>query len=291
MKVTRKIIQIDEDKCDGCGACETDCAEGALKVIDGKAQVVNDVFCDGLGACIGACPTGALEIVEREAEEFDESAVEQHLANLHKPNAAPPAPGPAARGRPASPTLAHTPRPLGGHGGHAGHGGGCPGSALRMFGDGPTPAAAAPGVRPAPAPSAAPAGGWNAPTQPRSELTQWPIQLRLLPTSGPLYQNRDLLLLADCTAAAYPDLQRGLVAGKTVLMSCPKLDDPEESVDKLSVIFRNPIKSVSVAIMEVPCCSGLVRITQEAMRRAGASFPLEVVRIGVRGDLLERFSF
>jgi len=173
--------------------------------------VVNEVFCDGLGACIGACPTGALEIVEREADEFDEQAVEKSRGNF------------------------------------------------------------------------------KAPQPNRSELAQWPIQLRLLPTSGPLYQDRELLLLADCTAAAYPDLHRGLIAGRTVIMSCPKLDDPEESIAKLAAIFRNPIPSVSVAIMEVPCCSGLVRITQEAMRRAGTSHPIEVVRIGIRGDLLERF--
>jgi len=270
MKTARKIIRVDEDKCDGCGACVTDCAEGALQVIDGKARVVNDVFCDGLGACIGACPTGALEIVEREADAFDEEAVREHLARLNAPAGSPPVDAAARAAR------AHaTPGPV--HAAHAGHG--CPGSMLRMFQDPP----------PAGSSATAPAGPHNAPLPARCELAQWPIQLRLLPTSGPLYQDRDLLLLADCTAAAYPDLQRGLIAGRTVLMSCPKLDDAEESVNKLAAIFRNPIRSVSVAIMEVPCCSGLVRIAQEAMRRAGASHPVEVVRVGVRGDLLERF--
>lgn len=243
----RKIIEIDEERCTGCGLCVVDCAEGALEIIDGKAKVVNDVFCDGLGACIGACPEDALKIVEREAVDFDEEAVEAHLVG--KQGDAPVAPEPAACG--------------------------CPGSMTRLF-DEPCGAPAAP-VSQAPRAAAV------------SELRQWPIQLRLLPPSGPLYQDKDVMLIADCVAAANPEVQQQLVRGNTIIMTCPKLDDPDPSIMKLAQIVQNPVRSIGVAIMEVPCCTGLLHILREAMARAGVSKPIQVLRYAIRGELLERY--
>ncbi len=308
----RKIIEIEEEKCTGCGLCIVDCAEGALEIIDGKAKVVKDSFCDGLGACIGSCPEDALHIVERDVDDFDEAAVEEHLKNLaaRQPNGPPepkgegcdcdcgddddkeklttlqakvPSPPPEPEGCGCSggaqsfdePPAAKAASPFGArpHGAHARpSGGGCPGSALRSFDepadDGADDAPAAPG---------------------KSKLRQWPIQLKLLPPSGPLYDNKDILLFADCVGGAYADAQRNLVKGHTVIMTCPKLDDPEPSVYKLSQIFQEPINKVAIAIMEVPCCSGLVSIAKEAMNRAGVNKPIEVIRIGIRGDLLGRY--
>jgi NAD-dependent dihydropyrimidine dehydrogenase PreA subunit len=252
----RKIIRIDEELCNGCGDCVIDCAEGALKIVDGKARVVRDSYCDGMGACLGACPTGALTIVERDAEAFDEEAVQAHLAAME---ASAPAPAPAPRPAPA----------------FEAHGfGGCPGSRARVF--------------EAPAASSGPASPEAA--APRCELTQWPIQLRLVPFDGPIYANRDLVLIADCIPAAYPDVQRGLIRGHTIALSCPKLDDPRPTVEKLARIFQNPLKSVTVAIMEVPCCNGLLSQAQQAMGLAGLRLPIEVLRVGLRGDLLERYT-
>lgn len=310
----RKIIEIDEEKCNGCGLCILDCAEGALKIVNGKAKVVKDSFCDGLGACIGACPEDALHIVDRDVDDFDEAAVEVHLAKLAKEastssgdnqdceckddseeaaakklvtlGARPPTEVPESSGcgcsgsavqtfdeAPApshrSPFAAKPPAQL-----RPPSGGGCPGSALRTFGD--EPAAASPTNDAQAAPG-------------KSELRQWPIQLRLLPPNGPLYHDKDVLLFADCVGGAYADAQRNLVRDHTVIMTCPKLDDPEPSVNKLSQIFQEPIRTVSIAIMEVPCCNGLVSIAKEAMRRAGVDKPIEVIRIGIRGDLLDRY--
>ena len=233
----RKIIEINEALCNGCGACITHCAEGALKLIDGKARVVSDRFCDGLGACLGTCPTGALTIVEREADAFDEEAVKVQ----------------------AQPPLA----PLAC---------GCPGTLARTL----TPRAQAPSPV-------------NACEAPASQLAQWPVQLRLIPESGPQYEGRELLLLADCVAVAYPDLQRGLLAGRSLALSCPKLDEPQQSLQKLVALFHNPITAVSVAMMEVPCCGGLLRLAQQARAEAGATFPIRVLRVAVGGEILERY--
>jgi NAD-dependent dihydropyrimidine dehydrogenase PreA subunit len=238
----RKIIEIDEAKCNGCGDCIVSCAEGALKIIDGKAKVVSESFCDGMGACLGACPEGALTITERYTADFDEKAVAKHLL--------------AEKGN-----------------GHGAHGdGGCPGSRFRML-DNQTETADGEKV------------------ELKSELAQWPIQLRLIPTSGPLYDHRDLLLLADCVPAAYADVQRKLIKGNAIAMSCPKLDDPREAIEKLALIFQNPIPKIKVAIMEVPCCSGLVQIAKEAMKRAGVNIPIEIIRLSIRGKELETRSF
>ena len=253
----RKIILIDEEKCNGCGQCILSCAEGALALVNGKAKVVSEVFCDGLGACIGGCPVDALHIVEREAPEFDEKAVEDHLHRLKQ-----------AEQAAAAAKAAHAPAHHHGHGAQ-GMACGCPSSMGREF-------------EPA---KAVPAATKDAP--PASMLAQWPIQLRLVPVSGRLYDDRDVVIIADCVAAAYPDLHRKLIAGNTIMLSCPKFDDSRESVAKLTEIFGNPLKSVSVAIMEVPCCRGLWAIADQAMRNSKSPLKLNTIIIGLQGEVTQ----
>lgn len=242
----RKIIKVDEERCTGCGLCVVDCAEGALKIIDGKARVIKDSFCDGLGACIGSCPENALEIIEREADDFDEAAVEAHLEAMK-------------HGQAHAPQAQPQPEPIAC---------GCPGSMIRTF---------------SPPPAMRANDG-----EAVSALSQWPVQLRLLPTSGPLYHNKNLMIVADCVAVADPDLHRRLIAGNTIVITCPKLDNATESIDKLAKILQNPIKYVGVAIMEVPCCTGLLHIVREAARLAGRTGEIELIQISLRGELLHR---
>ena len=239
----RKIIEIDESRCTGCGLCVTACAEGALQIVDGKARVVKDDFCDGLGACIGDCPEGALRIVEREAPAFDQVAVDRHLA------ASRPAPAPAS-----------APAHHGGHGGH-GHGGGlacgCPGSAVKVQ---------KPGHAAAPAPAGS---GLPAQLNP-SELGQWPVQLHLVPPRAPFFQGKELVVMATCGPIASADVHWRFLRGRAIVVACPKLDHTEPYVEKLAAIFAsNAIPRVLVVRMEVPCCGGLTAIVHEALVRSG----------------------
>ncbi len=250
----RKIIRIDEKLCNGCGECITDCAEGALELVDGKARVVREALCDGFGACVGVCPTGALTIVERDAEDYSEKAVEERLQVLNRPPDAH-----QERLKAARKLQAPAPAP-------DFHG--CPGSRVQSFESAASDAAEEPV---------------------KSELAQWPIQLRLLPTDGRLYDGRDVVLLADCVPAAFGDVQRKLIKDKTVIMTCPKLDNQGEIVDKLTLIFSNRLKSVTAGIMEVPCCHGLVKMAEEALRRAGSGLTIQVEKIGIRGELRESY--
>ena len=247
MKVMRKIIEIDDERCDGCGQCIPSCAEGALQIINGKARVVSDKFCDGLGACLGDCPNGALKIIEREAEEFDEEAVMEMLSQKQP----------------------HTEK------GTEALACGCPSSQIQSFMPGQQPCEAA-----------------NTPRQmaqdTASALSHWPVQIRLVPANAGFLKNADLLVLADCSAVAFPTLHRDLIAGKVVLMGCPKFDDVDNYIQKFAEIFKNAdIKSVTMVVMEVPCCSGLPMIVQKGMSAAGKQVPLEVITIGVKGDILK----
>ncbi len=249
MARVRNIIHIDEEKCNGCGQCAIACAEGAIEVVDGKARLVSEVYCDGLGACIGECPTGALWIEQREAQDYDVQATREHLQSIGRdPNAA------------HDPEAEHEHAPAQAHQSLAC---GCPGTAARAF----TPAA-----------QQARAG------QP-SALGQWPVQLTLVPPDAPYFQGADLLVTADCVPYAYADYHVDLLAGKAVVVGCPKLDDAEFYAKKLAAILSaSDIRSVTVAIMEVPCCGGLVRIVDQALRDSGKNVPVEVVTIGVRGE-------
>jgi len=234
----RQIVKIDEEKCDGCGQCIIDCAEGALQIIDGKARLIKESYCDGLGACLGGCPTGALTIEERDANEFDEQAVQQHLAR-------------AEEQPPAQPEL-----PCG-----------CPGSAVRQMEQ--------------PAASPARRGGEA------SQLRHWPVQLTLVPPNAPFLQGVDLLLAADCVPFALPDFHARFLQGRSVLVGCPKLDNPQAYVEKLTAILQqSSIRSLTVIHMEVPCCTGLWKITEMAVEASGAEVPVEEVTVSVDGRVL-----
>ncbi len=253
----RNIIKIDEDKCTGCGLCVPSCAEGAIQIVDGKARLMSEKFCDGLGACLGECPEGALQVIEREAEAFDEEAVKAHL-------------GPAQ----PSPQAAHAPhsglRPSA-HVGHAQHA--CPGARMMHF-----EAERGPVSSPAPAPG-------------QSRLTQWPVQLALVPVEAPYFKDADILVAADCVPFALPAFHEQLLKGKAVVVGCPKLDDVDFYAKKLAQIFSSSnARSVTVATMEVPCCSGLVQAVYEALDMAERSIPVYTVTVGIRGQILSEVS-
>jgi NAD-dependent dihydropyrimidine dehydrogenase PreA subunit len=247
MKVVRKIIKIDEELCDGCGQCILSCAEGALKLIDGKVKVISDNLCDGLGACLGECPTGALEVIEREAEEFDESAVETHLNEN-------------ASGEPEkTPTMAC----------------GCPSTQIQVFNT--------------PDKDKTPHPAHTHGNQVDSALSHWPVQIRLIPPTAPFLKGSDLLVLADCVPVAFPMLHQTFLKGKTVAMGCPKFDDVEQYVEKFTEIFKVAnLKSVTTVVMEVPCCAGLPRIVETAIKKSGVSLSMEQVVISTKGKILKR---
>jgi len=246
MKVRRKVIEIDEELCNGCGQCIVTCAEAALELVDSKAKLVADKYCDGLGACLGECPTGALRVIEREAEDFDEHAVEERVNMLRAPEI---------------PVEAELPC-------------GCPSTRLQSF------AAAHAGRMPAMA---------TARDHVPSALTHWPVQIRLVPPTASFLKNADLLVAADCAPVAYANFHRDLLEGKTIMIGCPKFDDGQAYIEKFAGIFSHAsIKSVTVVIMEVPCCGGLPLIVKRGMELAGKSVPLELVIVSARGEILRK---
>jgi Pyruvate/2-oxoacid:ferredoxin oxidoreductase delta subunit len=252
---TRKIVRIDEEKCDGCGLCVPSCAERAIQIVDGKAKLVSEVFCDGLGACLGECPLDAITIEEREAENFDESAVEQHLERLKED---------AAQSE-TKPSLAS---PHHGHAAGAGHAPSCPGSAMRRF---DLPAAA-------PATHDTLAGP--------SQLGHWPIQLMLVPPQAPFLKNQNILVCADCVPFTVPDFHGRYLAGSAVLVGCPKLDNLEFYHEKLKAIFAEAApRKVTVLRMEVPCCGGIAQAAVDARNEVAPGVLLEIHTIGIRGDI------
>ncbi len=251
----REIVKIDEEKCDGCGLCVPSCAEGAIQIVDGKAKLVSEVFCDGLGACLGECPLDAITIEEREADNFDESAVEQHLAGL-KEDA-------AQNGSKPSPAPPHH-----GHAAEAGHPPSCPSAVMRRF-DQPANASAAN----------------DAPTEP-SQLGHWPVQLMLVPPQAPFLKNQDVLVCADCVPFTVPDFHSRYLAGRAVLVGCPKLDNLEFYHEKLKAIFAEAApRKVTVLRMEVPCCGGIAQVAVDARNEVAPEIPLEIHTIGIRGDI------
>jgi NAD-dependent dihydropyrimidine dehydrogenase PreA subunit len=266
----RKIVEIDESKCDGCGQCIPACAEGAIALVDGKARLSADALCDGLGACLGECPRGAITVVERQAAAFDEGAVASHLATLGRPpgpsapHAAPPAP-PAPQ-RPRLSVMSGDGRPS--------DGGGCPGSRSRTL----------------PRRGLSLVGGPSGPSLPaasaESRLGQWPVQLHLVPVTAPYFQGADLLVAADCVPFAYPRFHEDFLAGRALVIGCPKLDDNAFYAQKLGAILsRSDVKSVTVVRMEVPCCGGISMAARQAIATSGKDVPLKDVVIGVDGAL------
>lgn len=270
--VMRQIIEIDHEKCTGCGVCVPDCPEGAIQIIDGKAHLISDIFCDGLGACIGTCPEGAISSIQRDGEAYSEkltmeniikagsNVIKAHLKHLKDH-------GQTAYYNEAVEVLnekgikvpsLEEDLPCG-----------CPGTMMRELEiedndpDGPI-------------------GGSKT-----TELRQWPIQIHLLHPKAPFFDNSHLLLLADCVAAANPNLHDQLIHGKTIAMGCPKLDDSGAYIEKLSEILKqNRIKSLTVAVMEVPCCGGMIRIAEEAIKRSGKDIPLIKEMISLKGELM-----
>lgn len=249
MKVLRKIIKIDEDLCDGCGNCVPSCAEGALEIIDGKARVIGDIYCDGLGACLGECPTGALSIIAREADEFDESAVEEYLAKKSK--------------------ISEKSIPM--------VSGGCPSAQLQTFETASTESASAQS-------HSAPAA-----QDVESALSHWPVQIMLVPPTAPFLKGADLLIMADCVPVAFPSLHRDFLKGRAVMMGCPKFDDVQHYIEKFAQVCKlSGIKSITSVVMEVPCCSALPMIVNKGMELSGVKIPMEEVVISTRGKIIQR---
>lgn len=229
----KTVIKIDEALCIGCGECASTCHQGAIKMVDGKAKLVEENHCDGLGMCLGECPVGAITLVEKEAEVI--SSQEQ------------------ANDVPIKPAL-----PLQG---------GCPGSMMKMF---------------EPAHEESERGEDIAP----SALTQWPVQLHLLSGQAPFFNDKELLLAADCCAFAMGGFHGDMLRGRSLAIACPKLDDTSPYLEKLTAILKhNRIKSLVVAIMEVPCCRGLEALARKALSECGKDIELRIVTVGLNGDV------
>ena len=235
----RKIIRIDEEKCNGCGLCASACHEGAIEMVNGKAKLVRENFCDGFGDCLPACPTGAISFEEREAPEYDEAAVKRSKEEKHTEEKKHP------------------------------HGG-CPGSAMMRFG------------KAAEQRETAPAGD-----TPVSRLGQWPCQIKLVPTNAPFFDGAKLLIAADCTAYAYANMHEQFMRGKVTVIGCPKLDAVDYT-EKLTAIIRdNDVRSVTIVRMEVPCCGGLQRAAEAALKASGKFIPWQVVTISRDGRITD----
>ncbi len=246
----RRIIQIDEEKCNGCGACATACHEGAIAMINGKAKLIRDDYCDGLGDCLPACPVDAITFVEREAAAYDEEAVQRHLQE-----------------REAKKMHEHR---------HA-HGGspcGCPGSAMRDLHRDNIEAEECTS-----APQSAQA--------PISRLAQWPCQIKLVPVNAPFFDGAKLLIAADCAAYAYANVHEEFMKGKTTIIGCPKLDDVDYTEKLTAIITENDIRSLTVLRMQVPCCGGIEMAAINALKSSGKFIPWQVVTFSVDGKIVE----
>jgi ferredoxin len=258
-KVKRPIIAIDEGLCDGCGACEPSCAEGALRIVNGKARLVKDSYCDGLGACLGECPQGALTIVESEADEYDEAEVLAYLDRV-------------------DPLAAVT---------HAAHSRvqAVDSIPLHAIGNNTAPshqwsAPACPSIRVAEWQMAEEAEAIM--QRQRSQLRQWPVQLHLVPAAALFFENADVVLVADCVPFAYANFHEDFLRGNAVAVGCPKLDDARVYVDKVTqILCQSDVRSLKVAYMEVPCCRGLVQIARQALANSGKQIPFESVMITI----------
>ena len=240
----RKIIHIDEEKCNGCGICANACHEGAIDMVNGKAKLVRENFCDGFGDCLPGCPTGAITFEEREAPQYDEKAVEE-----------------AKRKKMMNEMESHA------------AGQGCPGSRFMELkrneeAENDTVQQQS-GVRSV------------------SRLNQWPCQIKLLPTEAPFYDGAKLLIAADCTAYAYANMHEDFMKGKITLIGCPELDDVDYTDKLTEIISKNDIKSVTVVRMEVPCCGGLQRAVENALKDSGKFIPWQIVTISRDGRILD----
>ncbi len=227
----RRVINIDRDKCNGCGICVTACHEGAIGLVGGKAQLMRDDYCDGLGDCLPACPENAITFVEREAAAYDEEAVQANMAKKNQPK-------------------------------------------MMTFGAEPT---AKRSVKP------------SEPihTGSESQLSQWPVKIKLVPVKAPFFDGANLLIAADCSAFAFGDFHGRFIKKRVTLIGCPKLDNVDYSDKLTSIISENNIKNITIVRMEVPCCGGLTSAVTTAMKNSGKMIPWQVVTISSKGEILE----
>ena len=236
----RNIIKIDEGKCNGCGLCVSACHEGALQLINGKAQLISESYCDGLGDCLPECPTGAIVIEERETVAYDEEAVQKHMN----------------KSKPQSPEVAV---PCG-----------CPGTQAKLL-----------------AKKQLEVTSDLSDNNLRSQLAQWPCQLKLVSINAPYLDNAHLLIAADCTAFAYPNIHQKFMRNKITLIACPKLDDIDYSEKLTEILKQHEIKSVTIVKMEVPCCGGILQAVKKALLNSGKLIPWNVATISTDGRILE----
>lgn len=260
----RKIITIDEEKCNGCGLCAEACHEGAIGMVNGVATLLRDDYCDGLGDCLPSCPTGAITFVEREAAAYDEAAV---LANAKNKAVSQPDNGKKSGGCPGSQAktivreTAAELEPLAC---------GCPGSSSQTI--------VRENAKGAEAQPAAPL---------ESQLRQWPVQIKLVPVTAPYFNGANLLIAADCTAYAFADFHDRFIKNKITLIGCPKLDAINYAEKLTEILKLNEIKSITVVRMEVPCCGGITQAVTTALKGSGKMIPWQVVTISTDGKVIE----
>ncbi|NCC86751.1 MAG: 4Fe-4S ferredoxin [Clostridia bacterium] len=232
----RKIIKIDEEKCNGCGLCAAACHEGAIGMIDGKAKLLRDDYCDGLGDCLPSCPTGAISFEEREAAAYDDVAVKRKMLNKQGEEL-----------------------PCG-----------CPGTQSKAIQH-----------------ESICEIGYKAVSENKSQLSQWPVQIKLAPVNAPYFTNANLLVAADCTAYAYGDFHTKFIKNRTTLIGCPKLDEGDYSEKLTAIIKNNNIKSVTVVRMDVPCCGGMENAVKKALQNSGKMIPWQIITISTDGKILD----
>jgi NAD-dependent dihydropyrimidine dehydrogenase PreA subunit len=238
----RKIIKIDENKCDGCGLCVNACHEGAIDLIDGKAKLTREHYCDGLGDCLPACPQGAISFEMREAPAYDHAAVQAAMAAK----------------KAAQSDCSNCDGEC--------SGGGCPGTAAKIMEVADSPISVSASI---------------------SQLHTWPVQLKLAPLQGPMYENANLLIAADCSAYAYANFHQDFIRNHVVLIGCPKLDNAQYDRKLHAIIANNNIKSVKIVRMEVPCCGGLENMAKMALQNSGKFIPWSVYTISTNGKIID----
>jgi Fe-S-cluster-containing hydrogenase component 2 len=251
----RKIINIDRDKCNGCGLCVEACHEGAIVMVDGKAKLISDQYCDGLGDCLPACPVDAIKIEEREAAAYNEELVKQKMAERE-----------ASKEKEQKIKVKVNSVKMG-------HGGGCPGSrAMKIEQNNTTDVQSNPAAV-------------EAPVEMKSQLSQWPVQLSLINPAASYLEDADILIAADCVAYAYGNFHNEFIKDKVTIIGCPKLDDNQYYEEKLTQMFSShQVRSITVVRMEVPCCGGIIRSVKNAILRSGNIVPYSEVVIGIDGS-------
>lgn len=277
----RKIIKIDEEKCNGCGLCIPDCPEGALKIIDGKARLISDLFCDGLGACIGSCPEDAITIEEREAEEYDEkevmrnmvrqgkNVIKAHLEHLKEHGQSEYLEEAVDFLKERNIEIPFKEEPLCSAHEHIASFSACPGSKIMDFREKDKEVKEETGKR-------------------QSQLRQWPIQLHLVSPTAPYYQGQDVILTADCVAYALGDFHKDYLKGKAIAIACPKLDEGQDVyVEKIKSWFEDAkINTLTVVIMQVPCCMGLLNLAKQAVENSKRKVPIKSIVVSLQGEIL-----